>query len=212
MNNSNYSHLTRGEYLQQLAHRLNVLPETERQDALEYYDGYLSDAEDERAAMQQLGSPGEVASNILADYVSKQPSPAAYGRKSFKERRSGVKVAWAFIIGLFALPIGLPLIIVAATIPLVLFITLGTFVLTAAIGGVAFVISGIISLFATPFAFMQSASFGLITGGSGLLAIGLGILMARLVGVLMGGFSAIARFTSQKILKRRGHDGRFKTV
>jgi len=37
--------MTKAEYLDQLNHKLRAMSDNERQDALEYYDGYLSDAD-----------------------------------------------------------------------------------------------------------------------------------------------------------------------
>ena len=127
--------MTKGDYLAQLAHKLRVLPENERQDALEYYDGYLSDAENERTAIAQLGSPGEVSANILANYVAKSsgayeadqasgqngtrgaaPIKAAGRGESDVRGARGIKTAWMIILALFALPIGLPLVISLAAV------------------------------------------------------------------------------------------------
>jgi len=216
MTNSNLSHLTKGEYLSQLAQKLKVLPENERRDALEYYDGYLSDAENEQAAIAQLGSPGEVAATILATHVENRLSNDAreHGtafKSDFKAKKSGLKAAWIAILAIFALPVGLPLLIVVAVVPLVLFVALGSVVFALGVSGVMLFVGGAISLLVTPFVFVQDFGFGLITGGMGILLIGLGLLLVKLVLLMMGGFRAIARFASRKIL-RRSKNGRFQAV
>ena len=61
--------MSRKEFMEQLERLLRELPEQERREALEYYDGYFDDAgeEQEAAVIQELGSPGKVAAMILAD-------------------------------------------------------------------------------------------------------------------------------------------------
>jgi len=191
----------KAEYLAQLSHRLRVLPASERQDALDYYDGYLSDAENEAAAIAQLGSPGEVAANILANYVSKTPSTHELSDRKAEAR--GVRTAWMIILALFALPVGLPIIITLATIPFMLFITLLSVIFSFGVTGVALIAAGVGSIIVFPFVVLQDFGTALFFGGTGLICIGLGIWFINLTRVLMRGFPMIARFVAQQINRRR---------
>lgn len=58
--------MTRQEYMQQLAALLAAMPETERRDALDYYEEYFDAAGPEKEAqtIQELGSPQNVAEKI----------------------------------------------------------------------------------------------------------------------------------------------------
>ncbi|MCL1883822.1 MAG: DUF1700 domain-containing protein [Defluviitaleaceae bacterium] len=185
--------MTKQEYLEQLRQKLQVIPESERNDALEYYDGYISDAVSEEIAMGELGSPGEVAAIILANYVSAEPEI------------SGMKLTWVIILALFAIPVGLPLIIAIAFVPITLFLTLGTlifsFVLT---GGIMLVVGGA-GLIITPFVAINNFGYALALGGTSLISIGIGILFIRFTAFMMRGFPMIARFVSRKISRRSGH-------
>jgi len=223
MTNPSFTHLTKGEYLSQLANKLRVLPENELADALEYYDGYLNDAEDERAAIAQLGAPGDVAATILANHVEKGFSQSVntnYGQAGFKEdiredfktKKKGFKAAWIAILAIFALPVGLPLLIVAAVVPFALFIALASVIFAVGISSVILIFGGAVSLLVTPLVFIRDIGFGLVTGGTGLMMMGLGLLFIRLVLLMMGGFRAIAKFVSRKILRRSKYDGRIKTI
>jgi len=60
------------EFLEQLHRNLRALPETEKGDALEYYEGYISDAENESEAITRLGTPDEVAATILANRMTEE--------------------------------------------------------------------------------------------------------------------------------------------
>ena len=188
------------DYLRRLGHKLSSLPEHERQDALEYYEGYLNDAEDPHQAIQSLGTPGEVAADILADYMTRATIRQNH---SLKERGRSAKVAWAFIIGIFALPIGLPLIIGGAAVAFGLFVALGATIFGILVAGVAAVATGVIGLLASPFILVHSVSGGIFALGQGLLALGFGILAFKLGGMLFHGFAVIGRKLSQSILKRR---------
>ncbi len=59
--------MTRTEYLKSLEKLLAALPETERRDALDYYDEYFdaAGADREAATIAELGTPEEVAQKIL---------------------------------------------------------------------------------------------------------------------------------------------------
>ena len=59
--------MTRTEYMKSLEKLLAPLPETERRDALDYYDEYFDAAGDDREAetIAELGTPQEVAQKIL---------------------------------------------------------------------------------------------------------------------------------------------------
>ena len=61
--------MNRTEFLEQLERLLWDIPESERKEALEYYQDYFEDAgaENEGKVIQELGSPGKVAAIIRAD-------------------------------------------------------------------------------------------------------------------------------------------------
>jgi len=184
--------MTKWEYLTQLSYKLRALPENERSDALEYYEGYLTDAEDEATAIAQLGSPGEVAANILAEYVCKAPYTA-----SAKRRR--LSNAWIAILAIFALPVGLPLAMAA----LGLIIALLAVVFSVVVTGGALLLAGIISIVYFPIAVVNDFAFGMMVGGMGLVSLGLGILVAKLSYAMFGGFPAIMRYIRRRFGRKQ---------
>ena len=70
--------MTRTAFLAALEQLLAPLPETERKDALSYYEDYLDAAgpENEARAIAELGSPEEVARKILDEQSPQGASPA----------------------------------------------------------------------------------------------------------------------------------------
>jgi uncharacterized membrane protein len=203
--------MTKAEYLEQLNRKLRVLPSGERQDALDYYDGYLSDSEDEAAAIDQLGTPGEVAANILANYVNKTP-PHEHSDTN-KSGTRGVKTAWAIILAIFALPVGLPIIIALAMIPFSLFIALFSVFIAIGATVLGMFAAGLVGIVSFPFVAAHDFGTALISGGMSLVSIGIGILCLHLIPILRRGFPMISRFAAQKIVSlksgiRRTYHGR----
>ena len=198
--------MTKNEYLSRLESKLRVLPYEEKQDALEYYDGYLSDAENEFEAITELGSPGEVAANILANYVAKEPIPRKHTH--YRERgSSGAKTALVITLALFALPIGLPLVITIAALAFSMIITFGSLVLAFGITAVGLVVGGLVGIAAIPFLIFQNFGGALQVLGGGLVSIGVGILFFKLTAWVCMGFPWISRFVAS-VISRRSSYGR----
>jgi len=201
--------MTKAKYLNQLNRKLRAMPDNERRDALEYYDGYLSDAEDESAAMSQLGSPGEVAASILVSHAAKEPAPDEAGQPARKAGAKGIWIAWVVALAIFALPVGLPLVIALAAIAFSLIISLLAIVLATGAVILAFLFVGVVGLIIFPMIVLQDAAMALFFLGVGLVALGLGILLIKCIVILMKGFPMIARFVGKignKISKRNRHE------
>ncbi|MFQ9984977.1 MAG: DUF1700 domain-containing protein [Lachnospiraceae bacterium] len=60
--------MNRKEFMEQLERLLQDIPESDRQDAIAYYNDYFDEVgpENEASLIQQLGSPGKVAGIIKA--------------------------------------------------------------------------------------------------------------------------------------------------
>lgn len=61
--------MNRVEFMRQLEHLLQSIPEAERAEALQYYNDYFDDAgvENEKEVLNALGNPAKVAENIKRD-------------------------------------------------------------------------------------------------------------------------------------------------
>ena len=81
--------MNRKEYIARLEHLLLVLPEEEREEALQYYNDYFDDAgvENEDNVILELGSPEEVAAKIRAGYAGEygEYSEQGYGDSRFQK-------------------------------------------------------------------------------------------------------------------------------
>ncbi len=159
--------MNKTEYLEKLGQRLKSLPPGEVRDALDYYDGYISDSGDENAAIAQLGAPDTVAAQILSNYVTWRNSEEMPRGKGL-----GVKSVWGIILVLLS-PVALPLAAAAVVLALAVFVCI--FMLGVS-GGMS-IVAGIVGLAAVPFVFFQHFGYTLALIGAGLLAIGLGLVL-----------------------------------
>lgn len=100
--------MTQTEFLRKLERQLRGLSESEREDALRYYEEYFLDAEvDPTADVTQLvGTPEDCARWILAELLEKQEQQPP-------SVKSGAKSAKLVLLGVLAAPVALPVALVA---------------------------------------------------------------------------------------------------
>ena len=81
--------MNRTEFLEQLERLLWDIPESERKEALEYYQDYFEDAgaENEGKVIQELGSPGKVAAIIRADLENEGIQYGEYTETGYTDER-----------------------------------------------------------------------------------------------------------------------------
>ena len=79
--------MNRKQFMEQLERLLSDISEAERQEALEYYEGYFDDAgpENEGEVIRELGNPGKVAAIIKVD-LQENSEDYEIGRASCRER------------------------------------------------------------------------------------------------------------------------------
>lgn len=82
--------MNRAEFMQKLAELLNNIPESEKQEALNFYNDYFDEAgaEKEPAVIEELESPEKVA-GIIIDGLSEKTddSNMEYGERGYADRR-----------------------------------------------------------------------------------------------------------------------------
>lgn len=175
-------------FLNSLRKKLSRLPQEEIDSALAYYEEYLEEAGEEHLeeTLRELGSPREIAAQILADRAAKELDEGAATAKK------GLSAVWVVVLAIFASPIALPLAAVAAALVLVLALVvfllifvllLLFFCLVVAFGAVAFacVLTGVVFIcLSIPLAFLQVPT-GVFYFGMGLTAAGLGVLSGLFV-------------------------------
>ena len=176
--------MTSGEYLNQLQKYLKKLPQSDYEDAMEYFTEYFADAgpEKEQAVIEELGTPKQAAAelmvNLLDRKIDEREAMEQEEKRKEKKKTTGANVVWIAILALFAAPIGAPILISILIVLLcaalcVALLDMSVF-LIAVVGvvvGVKMLLRGILAV---------SVSFGgfcFITG-MGILLIGISILCA----------------------------------
>ena len=195
--------MNRVEFMSQLERLLWDIPESDRQDALCYYNDYFDEAgaENEAQIIQKLGSPGKVAATIKADLNAQRDECGAYTERGYyngpeemnqnppaskagsgreTKQRKPLPLAIVIILLVFASPL---LIGVGGGI-------LGSVVgiLCSAFGvlfallicGVAFLVAGFACIVVGVVRLFLSPLEGLITAGVGSLVLAVGILLTVL--------------------------------
>lgn len=79
--------MNRIQFMKQLERLLMDIPESERLDALAYYNDYFDEAspENEAQVIRELGSPEKVAANIKADLHFSQSDNSRYDSYQYEE-------------------------------------------------------------------------------------------------------------------------------
>jgi uncharacterized membrane protein len=162
----------------ELERQLARIDNREREEALAYYNEYFDEAgpENEARVIAELGSPARVAAQIKADAAVK-----GMGREEAPPVKKGVSTIWFVILGIFALPIALPIVLAVFVVIIGL--------LTAAFAIVASLVTAVVAVCAGGvFAFIAGAGVlfvnvptGLFYMGGGLAAAGIALLLGMLV-------------------------------
>ena len=165
--------MNRYEFMQELKIRLQRLPYDEISNAINYYEEYFDDAgvENEQSVIAELGSPANVASQIIADFVVKDiktsEPPSA---------RKGLSTVWLIILAIFASPIALPFAFAIVMVIFALVIVLFSF----AIVGVALGVSGIVCFIVSITLIIRHFPTAIFYMGTGLVSFGVGIVVTIL--------------------------------
>lgn len=201
--------MNRQEFMRRLEYLLRSIPESERADALAYYNDYFDEAgiENEQQVIQELGSPETVAQIILEDYYREHQNNYAYSSSkmdytgkyqqyqqtqqgkgaSFGEKIKNLSTSTKILIVLglvltFPLWIGL----VAGLFGLIVGLIGGLFGLVVGLGGAAvgILIAGIGCLVIGVIGLMTSPVEGVVAVGIGSLLTAISSLFILLFGLL----------------------------
>lgn len=185
-------------FLKELTKRLRYIPAEDRQDAIEYYEGYISDmglSEDEDV-ISRLGTPKEVAKNILGECTQKHIDKA----EEQKTVKSKATVVWLSILGILSLPVSLPLAIAAIAIVLSLAIAVLAVVFSLIVAAAGVAVGGVAAIFWG--FFVPGLPQKLFTIGTGLALTG---------GAILIGFTATGAVKGiKKIIFRKKRSDRIK--
>ena len=180
--------MNRVEFMQQLERLLWDLPESDRMDAIAYYNDYFDEAgvENEQSVLMELGSPERVASIIKADLNTSGNEQAEYTEQGYfdgrqgvnpntpatRKQRKGLPVALVIVLLVFAAPV---LLGVGGGLIGGIFGLFGGLIGLVA-GGIGMLVGGAVSLVSGIVKLIFSPIKGLVLMGTGSLSLAIGIL------------------------------------
>lgn len=196
--------MNRAEFMEKLRELLSDISESEREEAINYYEDYFDDAgmENEQEVIAALSSPEKVAKTIkdgLNDVDAEQgefseTGFAGYGdtvkdevgyhgvqeKTKFTDRIKGLGTAGIvliLILAIFALPILGPVCIGILSTLFGILATVIAVVFAVAIAGVSLIIAGVAVFVAAFPTLIVSPAIGILLFGLALLLLGIGILL-----------------------------------
>ena len=172
--------MTKAEYLDRLRECLSPMPPEEREAQLAYYaelfDDMREDGISEAEAVERLGSPEDVAAELMAEI------PLSTLVKN-KVKAKGSPSALTVVLLVLGAPLWLPLLIAAFAVLLALLITfwavglsLGVVIPAVGVGLVGLGLGTLLSYASLPLLL----ALGFLFGGGGLLILGV-LLMAAII-------------------------------
>ncbi|MGL6174078.1 MAG: DUF1700 domain-containing protein [Cellulosilyticaceae bacterium] len=179
--------MNRESFISALRSKLTKLSQDELESAIGYYEEYFDEAgiENEKKVLEELGTPSQVAKQIMADYairesVSEPLSPS-----------SGIKTIWIVILAILASPIALPLAFAGLALVFSAFITIAALVFAGGVVVFTFFTTGV-ALFGMMFRilFIHPMTAVLCLGVS-VVMIGIGLLAVVLVHWMIKGLMPI---------------------
>ncbi len=198
------------EYLKQLSDHLNKLPKSDYDDVMDHFEEYFDEAgpEGEKELIKDLGSPREVATEILTKLLSGEDIDesdrvkADDNRKTPYKEKSFLRYLTIAVLIILAAPIGLPLTVALIAIIFAMFAVIISLVF--ALGATAFAIGlvfiklffiGIITLFTSPAAAMILLGTSLIALFATLILV---IIIVSFYKLFIVGIKKVVSFASGK--------------
>ncbi len=207
--------MNREEFLSQLERLLYDIPAQEREEALEYYNGYFDDAGEEKEAevIQELGSPGKVAAIIKADLSENAEEYGEYTEQGYQDirfdekdmlkesnphreenrygqhtqkKRSGLTWGLVIVLVILTSPIWAGGGLGILGTLVGLIVGIVGIIIAIGVGGTALLIAGLIAVVLAFINLLSSPAVFLIVAGGGMVAVAIGILVLMVFVWLIG--------------------------
>lgn len=189
------------KFIGELKERLRKLPYDEVKEALDYYEQYFDDAgsQNEEAALAELGSPAEVASQIIAEFAIKDAD------RSKASAKRGLSTVFTAILAVFAVPIALPVAlgVIISALAIVFSVMITFFAL--GISGAACIIAAVVSAVVSIAVLVQDFATSIYCAGIGLFSFGVGLALVKFAASCSKRFYGwFAKLIGKFILRRSG--------
>ena len=188
----------KNEYLRTLARELRKLPKEEFDTAMDYYTEYFEDAgpEKEQEIIQELGTPREVAYQIITDAAIKRMEEQVNVKKGFS-------TLWIIILGICAAPVALPMAFAMVALFASMLLVVVAFVGSAILVDLCALAGGIVTAFCGIYLLFTQPATGIALLVLGMAAVGIGIFVGfGIIGIGRRMVKGIGKMF-RNILKRR---------
>ena len=158
--------MSKKEFMEELEVLLEELPRDEREEALRYYDSYFEEAgaDQEQIVLDELGSAGRIAAQILRDYRAERAS----GIHVTKKGLSGAPLILLIIIAVITFPLWISVLATAFGLLVGLVCGSAGIVFGFGIAGISMMVGGVVTFAA---ALIKLIAVPVV--GTGLLALAL---------------------------------------
>ena len=172
--------MTRNEFLAELKKHLQSLAEAEQEEAIRYYEEYFDDAgpENEARVIEELGSPAELARDIIANSTFSIAKTSAQQPEVKQKSTGGKALFWALLI--LSSVIWLPLLFGAVVTVLALLFSVIITVLALVVSCIVLLVGFFLALFLGVPMLVSSPPDGLLLVGMALAYLGAMLLFGSL--------------------------------
>ena len=186
--------MTREEYMTKLQKYLRKLPKQDYEDAIEYFNEYFSDTDEEgqQRLMEELGTPKEAAADLMYNLLDRKIQEQD---ESGEEKKSKKGITLLAVLAIMSTPVTVPLFIAICVVCVIFSDFIAAFSILL-VGG-KLLLRGLVS-------FPYSLSGALMITGCGLLGIGCAILLYLLGIYLCKWTGMLLVMLARKIAGKRG--------
>ena len=188
--------MTREEYMTKLQKYLRKLPKQDYEDAIEYFNEYFSDTDEEgqQRLMEELGTPKEAAADLMYNLQD----------ESGEEKKSKKGITLLAVLAIMSTPVTVPLFIAMLAVLLAAAICVVCVIFSDFIAAFSILLVGGKLLLRGLVSFPYSLAGALMITGCGLLGIGCAILLYLLGIYLCKWTGMLLVMLARKIAGKRG--------
>ena len=191
--------MTREEYMTKLQKYLRKLPKQDYEDAIEYFNEYFSDTDEEgqQRLMEELGTPKEAAADLMYNLLDRKIQEQ-------EEKKSKKGITLLAVLAIMSTPVTVPLFIAMLAVLLAAAICVVCVIFSDFIAAFSILLVGGKLLLRGLVSFPYSLSGALMITGCGLLGIGCAILLYLLGIYLCKWTGMLLVMLARKIAGKRG--------
>ena len=178
--------ISKKEYIADLSYHLRDLQKEEFEDAIHYVEEYFEEAGESNISqvIEELGPPQKLATTIRAEATIKS-NQQQRSREDSKEKEEStshlgkrdLKSLWVIILGIFALPIALPLALSAVLIVTSFFLVIFSLIIAGICSTIALIIFSIPTFISSLTLINTNYASGLVGLGISFISLGAGLLI-----------------------------------